>query len=101
MAITDLDNRQFGNMLVLSATYHNKYLKVLIDQERFQKLLTRTIGFLRRLGPISPTCAIDCAILEKINKALFGVAQQYKNPNEIYSKETDPASASNSFSAKS
>ena len=86
-------------MLVLSAAYHNKYCKKLVDVERFQPLLIRTISFLRRLGPISPTCAIDCAILEKINKLLFGVAQHYKNPMDIYTKEREPMSATNSFGA--
>ena len=86
-------------MLVLSATYYNKILKPTVPTERFQNLLIRTIGFLRRLGPISPTCAIDCAILEKINNFLFGVTSHYKNPNDIYTKEREPMSATNSFGA--
>ena len=54
---------QFGNMLVLSATMHTHYLKTLVDHGKFKKLLLRTIKFLRRLAPISPTCQADCLIL--------------------------------------
>ncbi|GAB7360772.1 hypothetical protein MBLNU230_g0760t1 [Neophaeotheca triangularis] len=85
---------QFGNMLVLSATYYNKYLKQLIDSEKLKVLLERTIQFLRRLAPISPTCSNDCVILEKINHCLFGVPQDAKH---LYRGELEPPSASNSF----
>ncbi|TKA83279.1 hypothetical protein B0A55_00792 [Friedmanniomyces simplex] len=77
---------QFGNMLVLSATYYNKYLNFLISdhKDRFQTLLSRTIRFLRRLSTISPTCSVDCAILENIQRALFHVPpdQKYVYLNE-------------------
>ena len=63
---------QFGNMLVLSATWRTRYLRTLIDKDRFQVLLGRTIGFLRKLSAISPTCQKDCSILEKIQGLLFG-----------------------------
>ena len=59
-------------MLVLSATWRNPYLRKLIDQERFEFLLGRTIIFLRKLSPISPTCKLECSILEKIQRVLFG-----------------------------
>jgi hypothetical protein len=59
-------------MLVLSATWHTPYMRTLIDQERFEFLLGRTIIFLRKLSPISPTCKLDCSILEKIQRVLFG-----------------------------
>jgi hypothetical protein len=59
-------------MLVLSATWRTHYLRKLIDQERFETLLGRTISFLRKLSPISPTCQLDCSILEKIQRVLFG-----------------------------
>jgi hypothetical protein len=59
-------------MLVLSATWHIPYLRKLIDQERFEFLLGRTIIFLRKLSPISPTCQLDCSTLEKIQRVLFG-----------------------------
>lgn len=59
-------------MLVCSATYYTKWLRTLIPEEEFHKNLERTIKFLRRLSPISPTCTNDCQILEKISKVLFG-----------------------------
>lgn len=64
-------DRQFGNILVLAASYHNPYLKQLVDPEQFRKLIERTIVFLRRLAPISLTCDHDCGILERINSLLF------------------------------
>ena len=70
-------------MLVLSATWRNPYLRKLIDQERFEFLLGRTIIFLRKLSPISPTCKLDCSILEKIQRVLFGTPPAEKPP---YSK---------------
>jgi hypothetical protein len=60
-------------MLVLSATWNTHYLRKLIDQDRFQVLLGRTIRFLRKLSSISPTCNLDCSILEKIQRVLFEV----------------------------
>jgi hypothetical protein len=71
-------HRQFGNMLVLSATWRTHYLRKLIDQERFQTLLSRTIGFLRKLSAMSPTCQLDCSILEKIQRVLFGIPPDEK-----------------------
>ena len=65
-------NSQFGNMLVLSTVWQNGSLRELIDKDRFQKLLARTIGFLCKLSTISPTCQQDCAILEGIQRVLFG-----------------------------
>jgi hypothetical protein len=64
--------RQFGNMLVLSAAWRTHDLRRFIDQDRFQELLDRTIGFLSKLSSISPTCRDDCKILEKIRQLLFG-----------------------------
>jgi hypothetical protein len=60
-------------MLVLSTTWRTHYLRNLIDQERFQTLLSRTIDFLRKLSAISPTCQADCLILERIQRVLFRV----------------------------
>lgn len=65
-------NSQFGNMLVLSATWQSGFLRELIDRDRFETLLARTIDFLRRLFTISPTCQQDCAILEGIQRVIFG-----------------------------
>jgi len=90
-------------MLVLSATYYNRWLSKLVDPDRFRKLLERTIGFLRRLGPISPTCKIDCSILEKIHRHLFGVPQDekylYRNEGVEGSFTAEPMSVNNSFGA--
>lgn len=58
-------------MLVLSATYNSLYLKQLVPEDKFKALLKRTIKFLRRLAPISPTSRADCLILEKFEKTLF------------------------------
>lgn len=60
-------------MLVLSATWRNDHMRKLIDSERFKRLLRRTIRFLCKLAPISPTCKLDCSILEKIERILFGI----------------------------
>jgi hypothetical protein len=66
-------------MLVLSATYSSPYLKQLVPEDKFKALLKRTIKFLRRLAPISPTSRADCLILEKFETTLFPPA------------DTDPA----------
>ena len=84
-------------MLVLSATYYNKWLKTLVARDRFHGLLERTIRFLRRLSPISPTCAHDCSILEKITTLLFGVSPDQKHLYRNEGIETQPASATSSF----
>jgi len=69
---TLMTQSQFGNMLVLSATWRSHYLRKLIDEDRFRSLLKRTIDFLRKLSAISPTCQLDCSILERIQRVLFG-----------------------------
>jgi hypothetical protein len=61
-------------MLVLSATYNSIYLRKLVPEDKFKALLKRTINFLRRLAPISPTSRADCHILEGFEKTLFPVA---------------------------
>ncbi|GIZ48832.1 hypothetical protein CKM354_001187800 [Cercospora kikuchii] len=91
---------QFGNMLVLSAAFNSKYIDPLVPRERFKSLLERTISFLRRLAPISPTCAADCGILEKFNRTLFPLEEDmkphYRNEGIEYNL-LDPTSAENSF----
>jgi len=82
--------RQFGNMLVLSATYHRDFLKNIIQRDRLQALLLRTISFLRRLIPISPTCSLDCMVLEAIQNTLFGVAKQDKHVYDGEAAEPRP-----------
>lgn len=90
-------------MLVLAATYYNNWLKTLIPEEEFHNHLERTIKFLRRLSPISPTCANDCQILEKISKLLFGNVPP--DAKHMYRNEVEPpsmsASATNSFHSHS
>ena len=81
-------------MLVLSATYYNKWLKTLVPVDRFWRLLERTITFLRRLAPISPSCADDCVILEKITQLVFGGSPA---PKQVYRKGAVPVSASTLF----
>jgi len=82
-------------MLVLSAVYYTKYLRALVPEAQFQSHLERTIRFLRRLAPISPTCASDCQILERISKVLFGRVRP--EDREMYENEIEPRSASASF----
>ena len=86
-------------MLVLSAAYNRLSLNKLVPMERFQGLLRRTIGFLRRLGPISPTCAIDCQILEKIHRTLFGVPDDAKQDQTYLNEGIMSLSTTNSFGA--
>ncbi|KAF2858849.1 hypothetical protein K470DRAFT_220355 [Piedraia hortae CBS 480.64] len=63
---------QFGNLVVLSATYFSPTTNHLIDKNTYHSLLRRTIRFLEKLAPISPTCEIDASILAKIEGEVFG-----------------------------
>ena len=81
-------------MLVLAAAFYSGTAKFLVPEETFVRLLERTIQFLRRLRPISPTCALDCQILEKIQRHLFPPDDPaFKNEKQL----SDPASATASF----
>ncbi|KAJ6117937.1 hypothetical protein N7523_005688 [Penicillium sp. IBT 18751x] len=62
---------QFGNMLVLSATYMSS-LSELVERPTLERLLKRTICFLLRNENISPTLRADAKILMKIYKRIFG-----------------------------
>jgi hypothetical protein len=62
---------QFGNMLVLSATYMS-CLSELVDRNVLQKLLKRTIKFLLQSRYISPTLRADARILTEIYEKIFG-----------------------------
>ncbi|KAJ9653027.1 hypothetical protein H2201_009181 [Coniosporium apollinis] len=53
---------QYGNMLVLAATY-SSWLKPLIPLEELDRLLVRTINFLEDLASISPTMKANAVIL--------------------------------------
>ncbi|KAJ6126176.1 transcriptional regulator family: Fungal Specific TF [Penicillium samsonianum] len=61
---------QFGNMLVLSATYMSS-LKELVEPETLERLLVRTIGFLIQSKSISPTLRADARILTEIYEKIF------------------------------
>lgn len=67
-------NRQFGNMLVLAATWHDGRLRELVNTCRFLDRLDRTIAFLGDLAAISPTCRADRDILVKLRRLLFSRA---------------------------
>ncbi|KAF7139663.1 hypothetical protein CNMCM5793_007262 [Aspergillus hiratsukae] len=62
---------QFGNMLVLSATYSSS-LSELVDREVLEKLLKRTIKFLLQSRYISPSLRADARILTEIYEKIFG-----------------------------
>ncbi|EAW06308.1 putative C6 finger domain protein [Aspergillus clavatus NRRL 1] len=62
---------QFGNMLVLSATYMS-CLSELVDRTVLEKLLKRTIKFLLESRNISPTLRADARILTEIYEKIFG-----------------------------
>ena len=67
-------NRQFGNMLVLSAVYKSKYLRRYIgDNPRvtMNYLFKRTISFLNQLQPISATLGHDAYILQCLREVVF------------------------------
>ncbi|EER36403.1 C6 finger domain-containing protein [Histoplasma capsulatum H143] len=61
---------QFGNMLVLSATYMSP-LSQLVDRETLRSLLNRTINFLLQSRHISPTLSKDAEILTLIRQKIF------------------------------
>jgi hypothetical protein len=67
---TDIPS-QFGNMLVLSATYMSS-LSELVERSTLERLLKRTIRFLLRSENISPTLRADAKILTEIYKKIFG-----------------------------
>ncbi|KJX95744.1 hypothetical protein TI39_contig1052g00001 [Zymoseptoria brevis] len=66
---------KFGKMLVLLAVYRCTCLNSMVPEARLIQLLERTIAFLRRLTPISPTCKADCGILEKLQHTMFGPSE--------------------------
>lgn len=84
-------------MLVLTAVVMSKIYNSLLREDEYHRLLNRTIAFLRKLSPISPTCKADCGILEKFASNLFNPSEDLK---DIYHNEgvVETMSASNSFS---
>lgn len=55
---------------MLAATYRAG-LTQFVSQETLEMLLTRTIDFLSRLQPISPSLAKDAEILQSVRRFLF------------------------------
>ncbi|KAJ9481583.1 hypothetical protein VN97_g11888 [Penicillium thymicola] len=64
---------QFGNMLILSATFMSS-LKELVDADQLDRLLTRTICFLIQSENISPTLRADAFILTEFYRKTFARA---------------------------
>ncbi|KAL2005984.1 hypothetical protein VTN00DRAFT_9638 [Thermoascus crustaceus] len=72
------DLEQFGNMLVLSATYMLS-LSEFVDQGALCRLLIRTINFLLRSKNLSPSLRKDADILTEIYFKIFG-----ESPNSSF-----------------
>ena len=79
---------QFGNMLVLAATFRSE-LRYLIPEEELLRLLSRTIRFLKYSEAISPTLRQDAKVLSSIKNKLFP-----HNDNPLYSMSTGSSFAS-------
>lgn len=62
-----IDDRQFGNMLVLSVTYKS-HLDFMIDKTELMSLYDCTIALLDMLSPISKTLALERNILVAIRQ---------------------------------
>ncbi|KAJ5988543.1 hypothetical protein N7481_003753 [Penicillium waksmanii] len=71
---------QFGNLLVLSATYMST-LSELVDRDELKTLLKRTIRFLLRSEHISPTLRADARILTEIYKKIFHHSPTLEKPS--------------------
>ncbi|KAJ5234572.1 uncharacterized protein N7469_003740 [Penicillium citrinum] len=71
---------QFGNLLVLSATYMSS-LSELVDRDELKTLLKRTIRFLLRSEHVSPTLRADARILTEIYQKIFHHSPTLENPN--------------------
>lgn len=70
--------RQFGNMLVLAGTYRS-HLSRLIPRKRLEELLIRTIEFLDKYSPISPTLKKDVEMLRDIKQQIFGSNRSFSS----------------------
>lgn len=64
--------RQFGNILVLAATFMSDHLAWLIQKDELLRLLNRTVNFLSSLEPISTTLAEDVRILKGVRNQVEG-----------------------------
>ncbi|CAG8034452.1 unnamed protein product [Penicillium nalgiovense] len=74
---------QFGNMLVLSATFMSS-LKELVDSEQLKRLLLRTIGFLIQSEKLSPTLRADARILTEIYEKIFNESPDLEQATRMY-----------------
>ncbi|GAB1209616.1 hypothetical protein APSETT445_008397 [Aspergillus pseudonomiae] len=72
---------QFGNMLVLSATYMSS-LSELVDRNELERLLKRTINFLLQSRYISPTLRADARILTEIYEKIFGNPSEWRDTTD-------------------
>ncbi|KIX10658.1 uncharacterized protein Z518_01742 [Rhinocladiella mackenziei CBS 650.93] len=70
---------QFGNMLVLYATYTSPHpgLSSLVDERILRRLHDRTVSILRENEAISPILAKDLKILEHVRTKVFPSAASY------------------------
>ncbi len=69
---------QFGNVLVLAATYRAG-LTQFVSQHTLETLLNRTILNLSRLKPISPSLAKDAEILQSVKRFVFGATSSFSS----------------------
>ena len=75
----ELPYRQFGNILVLSATYKSESLSYLVEKTQLDHLFDRTIKFLDRLGSISKTLRRDMEILVHLKEIVFRKSEPYQS----------------------
>ncbi|CAI7640529.1 unnamed protein product [Penicillium glandicola] len=90
---------QFGNMLVLSATYMSS-LKELVEEDQLDRLLSRTIGFLVQSENISPTLRADARILTEIYHKIFDRDPKLTPPTDMNSHTPSMSSHTPSMSSQ-
>ena len=71
-------------MLVLAATYRS-HLGKLVEKRDFERLLDRTITFLRELSPISTSLEADASILMHVKKIIHGEDQAFTSFTSTHS----------------
>lgn len=67
----DLLRSQWGNMLVLAATFKDPILHTMVDESLLRALFARTIRFLRQSATATSSLRIDMHILEGLQHDLF------------------------------
>jgi hypothetical protein len=65
-------------MLVLAGTYRS-HLSRLISRKKLEELLIRTIEFLDKYSPISPTLKKDVEMLRDIKQQIFGSNRSFSS----------------------